>query len=190
VTVLHHWLFQTVWAAFWVYWWVVSRRVEKTKRVQSGFARLLYLVLVYFGFALMAVPAFHAGLLGQRLLPATETGFFAGALLLLVGLGFAVWARVHLGRYWSGTITLKEGHRLIRSGPYALVRHPIYTGILCAVLGTAIAQGEVRSALAFTGLAMLHHFKSRREERWLEEEFGEEYRQYHENVPALVPFLL
>ena len=92
--------------------------------------------------------------LGTRFLPDTMIVYLLGLLMVVAGLAFAIWARVHLGRNWSGTVTVKENHELIRSGPYAIVRHPIYTGLLLAVLGTAIVFGEWRGLLAFCFLTI------------------------------------
>jgi protein-S-isoprenylcysteine O-methyltransferase Ste14 len=111
------------------------------------------------------------------------------AALLAAGLGFAVWARVHLGRNWSGTVSVKEDHELIRSGPYAYVRHPIYTGILAAVLGTAIASGTVRALIGLVIIAAALVRKSHIEERFMRETFPGQYERYSAEVPALIPFL-
>ena len=93
----------------------------------------------------------------------------------------------HLGRNWSGTVTVKENHELIRSGPYAIVRHPIYTGLLLAVLGTAIVFGEWRGLLAFCFLTIALLLKLQREERFMEESFPDTYPSYRAQVPALIP---
>jgi protein-S-isoprenylcysteine O-methyltransferase Ste14 len=110
-----------------------------------------------------------------------------GLLMVIAGLAFAIWARVHLGRNWSGTVTVKENHELIRSGPYAIVRHPIYTGLLLAILGTAIVVGEWRGLLAFCFLTIALVLKLRREERFMEESFPDTYPSYCAQVPALIP---
>lgn len=125
-----------------------------------------------------------------QLWPQTAFTFWTGAAVMLAGLIFAVWARIHLGRFWSGAITLKEGHRLIRSGPYQFVRNPIYTGILTGVAGTAIALGQVCGLVALAILFIVYSWKIHREERLLAGEFGEEYAAYCRTVPALVPFKL
>jgi protein-S-isoprenylcysteine O-methyltransferase Ste14 len=127
-------------------------------------------------------------LMNRELWPQNEFSFWPGAVVMLAGLGFAVWARIHLGRYWSGAITLKEGHRLIRSGPYQFVRNPIYTGILTGVAGTAIALGTVCGLIVLAILFGDYSWKIRREQRLLAGEFGEEYAVYCRTVPALVPF--
>ena len=112
-----------------------------------------------------------------------------GACIVVAGLAFTVWARIHLGRNWSGTVTLKYGHELVRSGPYRIVRHPIYTGLLVAFAGSAIARGEWRGIVAvFIAFAALWR-KLRLEERWMVETFGNEYLEYRAGVAALILFV-
>lgn len=113
----------------------------------------------------------------------------AGLLLALVGVGFAVWARLMLGDNWSANPTLKDGHTLVRSGPYAIVRHPIYTGLLVALLGTAVERGSVRSLVALPVCVAGLWLKMLVEERIMVQWFGEEYVQYRREVRALAPFL-
>jgi len=126
--------------------------------------------------------------LNVRLLPWAPWEFWVAAAVTTAGFGFAVWARLHIGRNWSGTVTLKENHELITTGPYAIVRHPIYTGLLLAVVGSALARGEWRGVVAVlvTWLALWRKF--RLEEAWMLELFGEQYAAYRRRVPALVPF--
>jgi protein-S-isoprenylcysteine O-methyltransferase Ste14 len=115
--------------------------------------------------------------------------YWLGLIMLAAGIAFAVWARHDLGRNWSGTVTVKQNHELIRSGPYRLVRHPIYTGLLLAILGTAIAFGEWRGLLAFGLLTGSLLLKLRIEERFMSESFPKEYARYRAEVPALIPFI-
>jgi protein-S-isoprenylcysteine O-methyltransferase Ste14 len=97
---------------------------------------------------------------------------------------------VFLGRNWSATVTVKDQHELIRRGPYRFVRHPIYTGMLLAFLGTAIAQDQWRSLLAFVLVWLALWRKWRLEERFMQETFGEQYAAYRREVPAVVPWKL
>ena len=106
------------------------------------------------------------------------------------GLSFAVWARVHLGKYWSSMPAIKMDHKLIRTGPYNLVRHPIYTGILFGIAGTAIIIGEPLGLIAFILILVVYLWKIRMEEKYLQEEFGEDYVRYKKEVPALIPLLV
>jgi protein-S-isoprenylcysteine O-methyltransferase Ste14 len=187
LNLLHRYLFQTVWVAWAAYWAIGSASASAPKRVQSVYARLLHRMELLFAFALLAIPELRVGWLGRRIVPWSESLFVAGAVLLILGIGFAIWARVHLGQHWSGHVTLKAGHRLIRSGPYALVRHPIYTGILLAIIGTAVALDDWAGVIAILIVTETFVRKLRIEERWLTEEFGDEYRTYRREVKALVP---
>ena len=173
---------------WWAYWLVSARRVKKTRKSEPRRSRIIHVTLVCFAFFLITLPVFRIGLLGWRLLPEARAAFWIGVALLFAGLGFALWARVHIGEYWSGTVALKQEHRLIRTGPYALVRHPIYVGTFLGFFGTTVANGEVRGAVALAILVLLHLLKSRREERWLLQEFGEQYVRYCKEVNALMPF--
>src|ERR1044071_1070135 len=125
-------LFASAWLLFWAYWILMSLQVRRSRKSESGLLRFVHVAFLGFIFALIALPQFGRGILGQQLLGGGGKRCFAGALLLVLGIGLAVWARFHLGSYWSGTITLKEGHRVIRTGPYRLVRHPIYVGLWVA----------------------------------------------------------
>lgn len=111
----------------------------------------------------------------------------AFSLLTLLGIGFAIWAREHLGRNWSARITIKEGHELIRTGPYSAVRHPIYTGILTAALATALAAGRVGALIGFAILLAGFWLKSAKEERWMGREFGEQYDHYRQASGHFLP---
>lgn len=186
---IYHWLFPGVWMAFVAYWWISARWVKKIKKSEPRIVWVIRQAFSYAAIVLIAAPWSGVGNLGTQWLPHTRTTFYAGAALLIAGLGFAVWARLHLGRYWSATVSLKEEHRLIRSGPYRLARHPIYTGLIVGFAGTAVAIGEPRAFVGTAMLGVIYYLKSRREERFLIGEFGEEYLQYRQEVKALVPFL-
>jgi protein-S-isoprenylcysteine O-methyltransferase Ste14 len=126
--------------------------------------------------------------LTRRFLPQGDVFPVLGTVLLAAGLGFSVWARRHLGRNWSAHVVVKQGHELVRTGPYRWVRHPIYTGILLALLGMVVAFGEWRGLLAM-GFALLSFaVKSGQEERRMGEVFPE-YEQYRRETAALIPFI-
>lgn len=184
---LHAYLFPVAWWTWAAYWYASSFSTRTSKRRQGRGARLFYLAQMLLSFALLAWPALGVGWLGTRIVPRTEALFVIGACMLIGGLGFAIWARIHLGQYWSGNVTLKAGHRLIRTGPYAIVRHPIYTGLLLAMLGTAVAVDEYRGVLAMVIALQAHIRKLYLEEKWLTEEFRAEYDAYRRDVKALVP---
>jgi protein-S-isoprenylcysteine O-methyltransferase Ste14 len=140
-------------------------------------------------FVLLAGPV-PSSWLGAPLLPRSSGLAWFGVGLIAAGLVFACWARVHIGRNWSGVVTVKQDHVLEQGGPYAIVRHPIYTGLLLALLGSAVARDDWRGVLAFAvALAGLVR-KLRLEERWMTERFPREYPGYRAKVPALIPFVL
>lgn len=112
-----------------------------------------------------------------------------GTILSIAGLSFAIWERIHLGKYWSGIITLKEGHKLIRTGPYKLVRHPLYTGFLGGVLGSALTAHTYEAAIGLVLMFMTYLIKIRREEVFLTQQFGDEYAVFKREVKALLPFI-
>jgi len=185
---IYHWLFPIVWWSFAAYWFIAAFWARKIKIPEPPIVRFSYHAL---GWVAVAILAFHdhLGPLGFPLWPRSEITFWLGAALLLAGLGFAVWARTHIGQFWSSSVAVKEDHRLIRSGPYALVRHPIYTGILTGLLGTAVALGQVNGLIALAIFYGIFQWKSRREEGLMIQTFGDEYLEYRRQVPAFVPFL-
>jgi protein-S-isoprenylcysteine O-methyltransferase Ste14 len=110
--------------------------------------------------------------------------------LVAIGLGFSVWARARLGGNWSAEVTVKERHELVRGGPYALVRHPIYTGVLLALVGSALAVDKWRGLVGLLLITAGFWRKMVIEERFMLAEFGEAYAHYRANVPALIPFVV
>ena len=119
---------------------------------------------------------------------------YAGAYLLaavmVAGLAFTWWGRIYLGQLWSSVITRKEGHQIVDTGPYALVRHPIYTGLIIALLATAAAEGRITGLIGAAFVTFGIWLKARTEERFLMAELGQEvYGSYCRRVPMLVPFL-
>ena len=123
-------------------------------------------------------------------LPDAPATFWSGFAIVVLGLAFTVWARIVLGRNWSGIVTVKQDHELVTKGPYRWVRHPIYTGLLFAFAGSAIARGEWRGVLAVVIVLAGFWRKLKLEERWMIETFGDAYLRYREKVRALIPFVL
>ena len=184
------WLIPALWAIWWGYWLVFFRKVRSEDKRESSISRGIHLALVCGAFALIAIPVFGAGPLGWHWLPRLRFVFLSGAALLAASLLLAVWARRHLGQYWSGMIAVKGAHQLVRSGPYYFVRHPIYTGFVGGMIGTAISLGELRGVLAVFVLTFAYLRKIRIEEKWLVESLGQTYLDYQKEVKALIPFVI
>ena len=179
-----------LWLAFVVIWVIGAAKIKRAERRVAGWPRLLQVALTAAGAVLLFDPAMNTGILGVRCLPPSAIFGDLGAAITAGGLAFAVWARFVLGRNWSSQITLKQEHELIQSGPYRLVRHPIYSGVLLALLGTAIYIGELRGFIAFPLFVAGWWLKARVEESLLLEHFGEPYRDYQRKVKAIVPFVV
>jgi protein-S-isoprenylcysteine O-methyltransferase Ste14 len=177
-----------LWLAWLLYWVIAALGAKTTRRRESLGSRLSHVVPLLVGVALIVWPRVPWEWLSLPLLPHRLLTYAAGLVLVMLGLAFTVWARLHLGRNWSGTVTLKEGHELIRSGPYAYVRHPIYTGLLVALLGSAVACGELRAMIGLSVVAGAFIRKLRIEERLMREIFPGQYQRYCAEVPALIPF--
>ena len=183
------WVIPAVWLAWMIYWRVSSFGTRTTVRRESVGSRVSHIVPLIVGAFLIGVPQSSGHWATLQWVHWSPVLYWSGVGLLGGGLGFTVWARVHLGRNWSGTVTLKEGHELIRSGPYGWVRHPIYTGLLVALLGCAIARGAVGSLIGVAICVAALIRKLRIEERWMGERFGAEYTSYSNTTAALLPLL-
>jgi protein-S-isoprenylcysteine O-methyltransferase Ste14 len=180
---------ETIWLLVGVYWAIAAFRAKRVAHRESWRTRLLTLAFMVAACVLLFRGETRVGVLGARLLPQLDAFGWVGLCLTAAGCAFAVWARACLGANWSATVTRKEGHELVRRGPYAVVRHPIYAGFQLAILGTALAQGEVRSLLAFALALVGWWTKARVEERFMVEEFGQAYISYRREVKQLIPFV-
>lgn len=180
---------QWLWAAWMLYWFVNSLNVRRTVRREPTFRRWSTILVMITAAVLLGYTGLQLGILEHRFVPDSDEIRAVGLLLTVAGLGITVWARVHLGQFWSARVTLKEGHELIQSGPYALVRHPIYSGILLAVFGSALFIGEWRALLGVCLVWVAHTLKARREEKLLSEQFGEAFVKYRQRTGALLPRL-
>jgi len=193
-TELFH-LLAYLWAAFGVYWMgvpLLNRAPAQGKSTHSGEFRLyrpLRLLILAVTFSLLFWGHAAVGFLGRRFAPTSAALAIAGFAAALLGLAVATWARINLGRYWSDKVVLQADHKLVRSGPYAYMRHPIYTGVLLGVAGTAVVLGEWRGVAAFLLLLTNYIIKARREEKILAQEFGEEFRLHQKQAGFLLPKL-
>jgi protein-S-isoprenylcysteine O-methyltransferase Ste14 len=183
-------LIPALWVAWLVYWYIARKNDKAVLRRESPASRAVHIVPLSLAVALFAFPDRWGGWLTFRILPLSFVSFWIGVALLVVGLAFTAAARWHLGGNWSGTVTVKQDHELIRTGPYGLVRHPIYTGLLIGFIGSAISLGEVRGVMAVTLVIVAFLIKIRLEERWMTESFGEAYRRYRTEVKALIPYVI
>jgi protein-S-isoprenylcysteine O-methyltransferase Ste14 len=175
----------TPWVIFSFYWEIAAKNAAKAKSSESSPSRGIHVVLTNLALLLEIIQFPFGG----RFLPANYAAIAAGCAVTMFGLFAAIWARRHLGRYWSGEITIKVEHELIRTGPYKRLRHPIYTGILTMYIGTALVTG---TWLALAGLALAafaYWRKIRLEEANLRVAFGPEYDAYCRESWALVPGL-
>lgn len=175
------------WYAFLVYWLVTGFRVKPTKRTEPLAARLFTLLLTGLAFALMFSQWAPFGWLRWRVVEPSAAITWAGVALTYAGAGIAIWARTVLGSNWSARVTVKQGHELTRTGPYAYVRHPIYTGLLLAMLGTSWVVGEWRGFVAIALIAICHALKAKREEAAMIGEFGVRYEEYRQGTGFLLP---
>jgi protein-S-isoprenylcysteine O-methyltransferase Ste14 len=187
-------IIKLIWLAFALCWLWYARQVKAVQRRESRGLRFAkyWLPLIAAG-ALLGPGHWYGsgdGWLKLQWLPERDWLQALGCALALAGVALAVRARQVLGENWSVAVQLKRGHELIERGPYRWVRHPIYSGLLLAFLGTAVLVGELRGLLALAIVAVSFWFKLRLEERWLGEQFGAAYADYKTRVKALVPGIL
>lgn len=178
------------WISAGVFWLAAAFGTKRSAQVQTSGSRLLHLALCGAAFVLLFRPGLAVGPLGWRFIPASAAVEYTGLALTIGGVAVAIWARLLLGRNWSAMVTIKEDHQIVRNGPYTVVRHPIYSGFLLAVLGTAVAIGQLRGLVALAVAFMAWWSKSRLEERFMERRFGAEYATYKQRVKAFIPFVL
>jgi len=179
-----------LWIGWLVYWLISAANVKTAMRHESKWSRASYIIPIVIASILLSLPRIpNGGFLFSRFLPAGIDAYWPGVVLIVAGLAFAVWARRRLGRNWSGTVQVKQDHQLIRDGPYRFVRHPIYTGILMAFLGSAIVVGHWWGLLAVLIAFGSFWRKLTVEERFMRETFGSMYEEYRARTAALIPYL-
>ena len=182
--------FPAVWIVFLVYWQIKAFNTKTTQRLEPVASRILRVLIFLIAIALLSIPRIPLPWIYVQLWPNSLLTFWLGAAITIAGLLFAVWARAYLGTNWSRSVTIKQGHELITTGPYAVVRHPIYTGILTGFLGMAIAISQVRGFIVLVLIFVAFWIKLRMEEQWMRSQFGEAYATYAHQTAALVPYLL
>jgi len=159
----------------------MSSRYLQSSIILAVIVIILFIILARYG----------SGTLLLRVIPDSPLAGITGIVLTITGLGFSAWARIHLGRYWSSMVMVRIGHRIIKTGPYRIVRNPMYTGLFIAFVGAAIAIGELVAFVAIgIGIASIW-VKIKAEEEILLEKFGEEYLEYKRDVKAaIIPWIV
>lgn len=176
-------LFIVAWALFWLYWLVAAFSIKRGRVPWSRELAIRAAIAVVI-FVMVRLGVFR----DQRLNRDVWLGV-VGVILLFFGLAFAVWARRSIGRNWGSPMTQKDDPELVTSGPYRWVRHPIYSGILLAGIGTAIALSWI--SLAVVAIAGTYFIYSATvEERFMTSRFPDTYPAYRNSTKMLVPFVV
>jgi protein-S-isoprenylcysteine O-methyltransferase Ste14 len=183
-------LIPLIWIAWFVSWMAAARWSNPTVGRPPARREVLYRIVVIIGALLLFGLYRHQLSFEITLWDSGEILGWSMVVLAILGFAFVWWARITLGRLWSSTVARKTDHHIVEKGPYAVVRHPIYTGVIVAALATAVQRG---TGLAFVGFAVMTYgwyIKARLEENFLKEQLGrEQYEEYARRVPMLVPFL-
>jgi protein-S-isoprenylcysteine O-methyltransferase Ste14 len=182
-------LIRTAWLVTAVIWLIGMAFTKPTAKTGSPGLRLAYLVLAITGGFCIGDKRLHWGWLSGRFLPPSVNLLFLGAMLTVIGCAVAIWARGVLGSNWSGAPDVKRGHLLVQTGPYALTRHPIYTGFVVALSGTTLAVARFRAIIGFLLVLGSMLIKIAQEEKLMSESFPEDYANYRSRVKALVPWV-
>lgn len=177
-----------LWIAFALLWLAAAAWSSPVAKRAGLGAELGYRIVLIVGGILLFIPAHgYEGPLRLWYVNRDEAWICVG--LIALGFAFAWWARIYLGSLWSGQVTTKADHRVVDRGPYGVVRHPIYTGILLAIFATAAVKGTVLGLAAAPIITLGIWMKARLEERWLREQLGADaYNSYRRRVPMLLPF--
>jgi protein-S-isoprenylcysteine O-methyltransferase Ste14 len=175
------------WLTLGIYWLITAISTKKVAVNEKTGLRVLRLVIIVVLFVLLGTNWLRIGPLGWRFVPLSSGIVWIGVLMTVAGVGLAIWARWRLGRNWSDKVVLKVDHELIRSGPYRYLRHPIYTGILVALAGTAVVIGEWRGVVAVILMAMNYYVKATREEKILAANFGEAFAEHKKRTGFFLP---
>ena len=173
-----------IWAGFFVFWTLTAKPKGEVQRQESAQSRGTHRLLMNLGLLLLFVPI---PLLRQSFLPPNSWHVIAGLGVMVVATLFHIWARLHLGKNWSSQVMIKVDHQLIRTGPYRLIRHPIYTAILGLGFGTALVSARVTSLLGAGLIAAAYVRKLLLEEEGLADTFGEEWNAYRKASWRLIP---
>ncbi len=161
------------------------------ERISSRYVRRSIIIAIVVLILFIILARYESYTLILRIIPDSQLAGITGIVLTIAGLGFSAWARLHLGRYWSSMVMVRIGHRIIKTGPYRIVRNPMYTGLFIAFVGAAIVIGDLVAFVAL-GIGIVSVWiKIKAEEEILTEKFGEEYLQYKRDVrAAIIPWIV
>ena len=176
-----------LWLVFGAVWLIAWLRTKPAQQKAPLGSRLMYSIPVVFGAYLMFNASSPFGWARTHILPRSDVLDIAGIMLTALGIALAIWARFYLGSNWSSAVSVKVGHELVRTGPYRWVRHPIYCGLLLALLGTALQHDHLIGLAAVALFWLGFWIKSRMEEQFMRQTFGEQYIEYCKATSALVP---
>jgi protein-S-isoprenylcysteine O-methyltransferase Ste14 len=180
-------LLRDLWLTILAVWLAGALFTKRTVRRQSLGRVVVQRGLAVGAYLLLLVDRWDLNWLDWRFMKPSRPVEYAGVAVTALGIALAIWARVLLGRNWSGNATVKESHELVQGGPYRFVRHPIYSGISLAIVGTALTMGEVRGLLAVALALASWRVKWPVEERFMTEQFGDRYVEYRRRVRAIIP---
>jgi protein-S-isoprenylcysteine O-methyltransferase Ste14 len=178
-----------LWVAFLVVWFLWAIKTKPVQTREGVSSRLSYTVLTIAGAYTMFGGESPRAWLHIEIFPASLWIQVLAILITAAGIGFAIWARAYLGGNWSSAVTVKVGHQLVQTGPYRWVRHPIYTGIILGLLGTAMAQHKLGGLVAVALFYLGFKIKSKIEERTMVGTFGPQYEDYRRSTGAILPRL-
>jgi protein-S-isoprenylcysteine O-methyltransferase Ste14 len=182
-----HFLVEGPWIVFCIYWAVGALKTRRTVSRESLPSRAGFILLEIIGYALLFSDLAAFGVLGHRVFARSYPLAVTGVAFTWIGIALALWARWHLGQYWSARITLKENHKLIRTGPYARFRHPIYSGLILAVIGGALAIDKWRCIAGVVFIILGYWIKAKKEEAMLGAQFGEAFSNHCRHTGFLIP---
>jgi protein-S-isoprenylcysteine O-methyltransferase Ste14 len=178
------------WLPLLAVWILASLKVKRKAYTERPDSRIGHLLTIAAAAALLFSARARVGILGIRVVPASAAAAAIALALTVAGVLFAIWARLYLGGNWSAVVAIKHGHKLVRTGPYKIVRHPIYAGIVTAMLGNAIGFGEFGCLLAVAIAFAAFLAKARMEDAFLDARFGPAHQHYREQVKTLIPLVL
>ncbi len=178
-----------LWIGFFVIWVIWGLRTKPVQQREKISSRLSYAIITFAAYYLMFAGEVPREYLRASLFTPSLWSDALGVVITIAGIAFAMWARIYLGGNWSSAVTVKVGHQLVRSGPYRFVRHPIYTGLISSLVGTAIVRHQARGVIAVVLAYIGFKIKSKIEERTMTATFGAQYDEYSRTTGAIVPRL-